>query len=375
MCCNALPVADGDGNNALDVPLESKALSKLDDFVLAFRFTANVSAFGESNCVESSSVLLREVSWKIKLCKRKNEEKEADKEEEDSKEILDVFLVSAFGNGTEKWSCEAQASFTLLQKDEKTIQKKLTARKFSNSNLSFGIENFISWDKFIEDHVEDNKAAFEIELTTNPLKRTTPMKMQQVHTRMHISLQNVSTMKETYSPEMIMQGVRWRVHILNQESFLAVFLKANDDDIDLNWVYDIEYKFKILNYTGQDREVGRKDEYSWTSSSSGFPRIMPWTEFIDKRKGIVVDDKANILVEFKVNEPRPMNGLLENPEANEKAGLGCKICFEKFGTGEIMSTECGHLFCKDCYQQSTQQNRLCPVCKQRTRSIHPLHYR
>uniref|UniRef100_T1IQJ1 RING-type domain-containing protein n=1 Tax=Strigamia maritima TaxID=126957 RepID=T1IQJ1_STRMM len=75
----------------------------------------------------------------------------------------------------------------------------------------------------------------------------------------------------------------------------------------------------------------------------------------------------------KQPEPEPARGSLNNRV------ISCPICFDtdqeiaKNGN-HLMSTTCGHIFCKNCISESIQKNRCCPTCRKRltTRQIHQI---
>lgn len=343
--------------------------SKLDCFVTLFRFTVNANALESTNCVESSNVVLRDVSWKVKLCKRPTKDIDTTK----ATNVVDIFLISALDDGSGKWSCEAQAVFTLLQKEgqnDKTIRNVLQKQQFGDANLSFGIENFVDWDKFLAEYVNDNKAFLDVEISTNPLQRIVPSKMVQLYTRLHMFVENVSKLDEIFSSEVIVQGIKWKIHIEKIADNLAVYLLASDIT-DMSWSYSGDIKIELLSYDGRPLAQRLGHDFSWATPEAGFDKFLSWSEFIDSKNKYVVNDKANFIVEFKVDEPKPSRGIIDpsepkpEPESESPTGLtlDCAICMESFGSGDIWSTKCGHLYCGTCLDQTLKHALECPLCK------------
>ena len=42
----------------------------------------------------------------------------------------------------------------------------------------------------------------------------------------------------------------------------------------------------------------------------------------------------------------------------------CTICLEKIKITEIVTTRCGHWFCKECFWRWTKENNKCPNCRE-----------
>lgn len=377
-----MSVSTGENTTAILLPEQSSSelcliaddeASMLDCFLSEFRFTVNVADL-QSDCVESSAVILRDVSWRVKLCKRQIE----------TKNVLDVFLVLAL-DAADKWSCEAQATFALHQKDnqkDKVVSKALNKHKFSDLSSSFGIEEFIDWETFMAEHVKENKATFDIEITANPSQRIVPSKMVQLYTRLHIFVENVSKLGETFSSEVTVQGIKWRVHVAKKNDKLAVNLLAAENDIDLYWGYRGDMKFELSSYDGQPLTKRIDHDFSWASPEGGFDEFLSWNDFVDSKNKYVLNDNANFLVEFKVDKPKSLIGIVDESKpaieqvSTNEITLDCAICMESFGSGRIFSTKCGHLFCRNCYTQATSYSSACPLCKETCyqRDLHPLYF-
>lgn len=56
---------------------------------------------------------------------------------------------------------------------------------------------------------------------------------------------------------------------------------------------------------------------------------------------------------------QPRRSQMENP-------ITCPICLENVRNHSPVSTNCGHIFCKNCLQQALQTVKKCPMCKKNT---------
>ena len=52
---------------------------------------------------------------------------------------------------------------------------------------------------------------------------------------------------------------------------------------------------------------------------------------------------------------------------NQKSGTECTICFTAYKNGDMMTTDCGHIFCIDCWGEwcyvQTEERLTCPTCR------------
>ncbi|KAL3266793.1 hypothetical protein HHI36_010947 [Cryptolaemus montrouzieri] len=77
---------------------------------------------------------------------------------------------------------------------------------------------------------------------------------------------------------------------------------------------------------------------------------------------------ANALLEkfagpSKSEESRISDMKAPNSDQQQK-GLGdCPICLERLSEMQVMSTKCGHLFCKGCIEKVAMSVKRCPTCR------------
>ncbi|XP_074597757.1 uncharacterized protein LOC141852596 [Brevipalpus obovatus] len=68
------------------------------------------------------------------------------------------------------------------------------------------------------------------------------------------------------------------------------------------------------------------------------------------------------------------------PEGNARI-IKCSICLEDESTiqsagGQIVSTVCGHVFCKECIVKAIKNQRMCPKCRKKLsqKQFHPIFF-
>lgn len=325
-----------------------------------------------TKCVDSSKVTLSNVSWWIKFCKRTNENKT---------DVLDLSLMSSFDDSEKslEWSCETRANLKLLQMDDQikhSIEKSVKSRQFSSANPSYTILDFIEWDDFLKNYAKDSEATFEMEIQTGPLKRVLLSDIEQTSTKMHVILKNVSKLGETFSPEVTLRGIKWRVRTKKLDDFLSVSLQASESDLEMNWMYQVNCSFTLLSFKKSVEPITYtfNSQYRHDSREFGLRQFVNWTSFVDNDLKYVHNDKAILLVEFKVEEPKSL--IESSKQVRAKPTLSCSMCLGKCSQGKTFASNCGHwIFCESCCTiEITDEEHWCWHCKKHIEYVHPIFY-
>lgn len=288
---------------------------ELNDSSRTFRFDVNSKEL-DLMVVTLPIIKLNNVDWTVKMCKKSI----GDEDDDNSKSVLSITLTSDFGgdvsNGAEadnNWICKASASFKLFHKThaiDGSVVKNLPEKTFDDENSSHRIDEFIKWNDFLKNHVQGNTAKLEIEIITRPLKRKEieSQDIKPVSAKFHIKIENVSKLKRMYSPEIVLQGVRWKVCCLNENENLGVYVCAEKSDMDEYWFYRFDLTFKLLSYNIDGHEITKnlKNHLHQQKITWGLPEFLKWSEFIDPTKGYVVSDTALLTVNLTVEDPVPM---------------------------------------------------------------------
>lgn len=336
------------------------AVSEINCFKTVNQFKFNVDNLNSAEFT-SPEVILSQVHWKIKLSKRTTGETN----------VLDVALVASLSNDETiaEWSCEARAVFKLISFDsENNVVKQITKQEFTKDCTSHQIREFIRWNELTDANnryfrEKDNEATFEVEISTNPLKCQKPMAMETTSADLHVFIKNVSKLGYSLSPEVIVRGIRWTIKTKKEAEHLAVYLWADQSDMDMNWSWEVESSCKLLSFKDNVEPIVRKatDVFRWGVPNWGFPKFIKWSEFCDANKRYVYGETAIIEFRFVVKAPKPLFEF-EKQLLNVSSPQGCVICLEKFHERKISSTKCGHMFCSECIRLSVAVHGKCPVC-------------
>lgn len=280
---------------------EGKASSKLNSFATAFRFTMETSRLTKTPIV-TPSIELNGVQWTVQF-KYKNHN-------------LDIHLIPNFDHATVD-SVEVEASYKLLQRidrEDKTFAKFLTKRLIEKQNAKpLTMEKFVNWNDFKLNFEYQQQATIEIEIITNPLKRKDlrpPHGLDVMTKKALIELENLNAMDQKVASEFELRDIKWSIYTEKKNGSLAVYLKANEKDLDkLSW--EVHATLTLLSFDNNVELIQRTftHNYGVASPMRGIEKFVSWTELFDQNKKFVLNDKANLFVDIKVDEVKQIWSL------------------------------------------------------------------
>lgn len=146
----------------------------------------------------------------------------------------------------------AQATFKLLRNNgyaEHAVVKFLAKQKFTNKKQSHGIDGFVKWSELVEHFVnKENKAFFQIHISVEPLFRLIETDMVMINIDFRSIVENIDKLESFQSSEKILQGVKWKFHVQKKGDNLALFLKADENDMQKNWFYPVKATFELQSF-------------------------------------------------------------------------------------------------------------------------------
>lgn len=244
----------------------------------------------DGKCVVLSDIVLSTVPWKISTCKNKIEGNTTDKI------VLQVSLESIFASPTTLLSFDTKGNINLKHKDDGKDPLK-TQYTFNSENPSKPIT--IAEFEDLEDYKKDDQFTFEIDMSISSLKRKSAIK--QVITKFYVKVPNVAT-NGTFSPEVVVAGIKWKTSFKKKDEGLAIYLYAVDEGMDLEASWKAEYTFKLLSWDTSIAPFGLKGEhtFNWRSLNYGFGKFITWQNLIDDKNKYVENGAARFLVELTV---------------------------------------------------------------------------
>lgn len=251
----------------------------------------------DGKCVVLSDIVLSTVPWKISTCKNKIKGGTTENGTTvDDKIVLQVSLESIFASPTTLLSFDTKGNINLKHKDDgKDPLKTQYTLNSENPSKPTTIAEF----KDLEDYKKDGQFTFEIDISISSLKRKSAIK--QVITKFYVRVPNVAT-NGTFSPEVVVAGIKWKTSIKKKDEGLAIYLYAVDEGMDLEASWKAEYTFKLLSWDTSIAPFGLKGEhtFNWRSLNYGFGKFITWQNLIDDKNKYVENGAARFLVELTV---------------------------------------------------------------------------
>lgn len=330
------------------------------------------------HCVESVTIEASNLDWSIKLCKSNDSAGWFNK----ASNNVDLYLQCAPLGRENDLRCDYEAILKLVAPDDRCnepIIKRLSKREFTNAASTAVVKGFVGWNYFMNNFVRDDYVTIQINTRTNTPNREQRVEPQnesnfyEIGSRIHFMLDDVSNLGEKSSPEITVSGIHWKIIVeKTNDAYLAVYLEGNESDFEQNTAYKVNAHFKLLTYDSTKRSKIRdfKHVYRWNSTKQGLQRFLKFSDFVDANKQYTRDNKANLLVEFTVEEQKESDGRAYSSSDR----FDCSACLREFCSDDIYSTNCGHLFCQPCFAETQLNSLVCPECGSSIRDgIHPIH--
>lgn len=298
MDCKAFP--EGSNNNQKDGTSSSSVRNALENNNI--RFTVNYKEIASNEdkvdpekCVELSENVLSTVPWKIAAYKITNTS--GDGNDQKTENFLKISLAP---NG--KWSMDVKGDIRLFHKDGKTSKNIPLDEKSISSSTPALIEIF-EWKKEndIKDYIDDKgKLTFDFTVSISSLKRIPSSQVQQITTKFYVKVPDVAS--TTYSPEVSVAGIKWKVVTKKNGDFLAIYLYAVDEDMGLNESWEVEFTANLLSFEDKLPGFSRtlKTNFSWEIPAYGFNKFLKWDELNNTEKQYFKDGAVLFQVELKV---------------------------------------------------------------------------
>lgn len=221
----------------------------------------------------------------------------------------DIHLIPNFDSMTPD-SVEVEASYKLLQRidrKDKTFAKFLSKRSIEKNNAKAVImEKFVNWNDFKLNFEYEQKATIEIEIITNPLNRKDlkpPHGLDVMSKKSLVELENLNELDQKIASEFDLRGIKWTIFTEKKNGSLGVHLKAHENDLEkLSW--KVHATFTLLSYNNNAESIKYTfaHNYNLASSMCGIEKFVSWSELFDANKKFVLNGKANLLVEIRVDK-------------------------------------------------------------------------
>lgn len=280
------------------------------DLAGIFQFDINLNEPFGADCYDSPTILLNNLNWTLKLCTRGEHVK------------LELSAVPNFNSS--HWKCEADIKIKLHSHSAVVThnRKNWVDLKFSNE------QHLNSYDRYMTrnslDHfVKDNKITFEVELSTTSVDTRPPKPIPEIFrtdAKIYLKLKNYTTFQKIVSPEINVQGVKWRVCVEKKfKRELHATLLADPNDFNVNSLYKVSGTFKLLSFNNIKANFEQSFVQDFGRCTTPSIKVLSLDELIwSVNEFYVKDNCANIVAEFKVQKTKQPLGVQSeiNPNFN-----------------------------------------------------------
>lgn len=276
--------------------------SKLHVFESVVRFNLHESDFGTSKsdeCILSPVFEVHYIGWKIQACKSHNNIADMGDNE------LTVKLISVFNGKTEAWSCEAEAKFKLLAKEGFNAEEtRMAYFNFHSRNIKSIEKPLVTWDKLKTKHMIDGIAMIDVTVKVKPPNRLT--EIQHTSTKFQMRILELTNLNEVYSEEALVRGIRWKVSASKRNEFLDVFVMANEDDMDLDYSWNVTTIFSLISMDAEKTKTKKFSnvQFDWTNTNWGFVEFIKWADLTNESNQFVKGNAALLQIELNVDKPK-----------------------------------------------------------------------
>lgn len=140
-------------------------------------------------------------------------------------------------------------------------------------------------------------------------------------------MKNVTELTQVYSPEVVLQGVRWKIKTEKASSgssyndwkkYLSVSSIANELDLYEDWSWNTTFALKVLSFKENTRTEWNNftQNFHWARLNWSLSNVMSWSALIDPDYNYVGNNSTVFLIELTVDAPKPMWRIDQNSTEN-----------------------------------------------------------
>lgn len=133
-----------------------------------------------------------------------------------------------------------------------------------------------------------------------------------------LKIPNIDKLENFCSPEIVLQGVPWRVLVGKElqnelhgtKQWLAIYLHCIKDDPSLDWSYAAVSSFKLKSFNSDQRSVEcHVQPFIFDRMELGFGTgsFIEWNDLFNAKKGFVNDNTIKMDVTIEVDDPSDAN--------------------------------------------------------------------
>lgn len=371
--------------------------------------------------LSSRSVMVQNLPWSIEIKHRDHTGKMG------GENTLAVYLHCLEPG---HFSCAATATIHLVSfnANQSQLTNVIGPWVFNNHERTWSRALFIRWTELFNrqaGYVKSDRIIMRVQIAAqkyNPPKAE--LMYQQIFNifQIHFRIENIRDVMAANSNQFTFSGLTWKAVVrkkpTNDGSHLGIMLYCipSVEDSLYYWQRTISAEFRLISeHAERTIQIARTGKYTNSIRFHGISKFISWDDLMNpqnqyiQNKGISftvnirVDSSngqgnssscsnshyGNRRIELTIRAKQFANGernenIDNNDNENGNAGINdsitskkmlCSICLENMIGREVLSTICGHVYCKSCLLTSMVFQKRCPNCQTRLtiQEVHPLY--
>lgn len=352
-------------------------------------FRLTIKKIDELKSIRSSPVIVQDLPWQIELYRR-------EAKDENSIDTLSIYL-HCLSNNKLQWFCGAMATVRLqsFKNNRPSLLNAIQPWVFCADELVWSCKGFIRWADLFDannGYVKNNQIVIDVKISARKFPHINDRSLQystnaRNSAKLSFQIAHVSDLMAAATSAFDFSGLQWKIVVRRKQfvdgdswsqAYLSVDLYCATNQSS-KWKRKIFTKFTLKSE--HDAHVQSFDEakkYGNSCRNRGISKFLLWSTLMARRNGYVVNDSITMDVEIRDhsedaddNNNNGASGSRQLPRIE----MSCSICLEDMIGRELLSTTCGHIFCKSCILDSIALRSRCPNCQARLvkKDLHPIY--
>lgn len=353
---------------------DEEEIAKASEDIEEVKFRFTVDNIKNLKQFISKTVYVRGQPWFFKVIKNKTSDK------------LGVYWNMKNKIKLDQWAIIASASIKLLSKSEETYLQKHLEVVFCPKRLCRGFLKFIKWETMMDpknEYINDDKCCFEVKIRAGQLQDLSAnngmvfKSVQQccdgsTDASFYLSVEKSSDFVGVCSPTFVLGNMPWRISVIKfkdriepeKKCYLRILLQNLFESTTDDWSCIASFTCKLISFNDDTQSaVSNIENEDFYNSSAKASTLVPWSKLTCAGSQFIKDEKFCIEIKLKIDEIN-INGPLSHAKPCCFHKFECAICFESMMNRPIACTKCGHMFCKQCIEESLKKNGVCATCNQ-----------
>lgn len=375
----------------------------------------------------SDQVILQNIPWQIEVTRHKAQLSD----NTIPSDTLAIHLHASYPGIRQVWACAAMVNIELLRFDgHAPLTNVIGPWVFGGHEMTWSRNKLLFWTDLFDrnaGYVINNQLRMHFKVSTKLLTEPSiRLHYQEIFNvfQIYFPIENVHNLMATASDSFIFANLLWKIIVRKNQfnatahGFLGVILYCEpfEDDI-FHWTRNISAEFCLHSNHTNDPYIRKFDgtkRFTQKARCHGITNFISWYDLMDPQNDYIQNNGISFTVNLRmasrtgagINEAisgrcqkiklnsmingvnaadvndnddnnRNPNDMTTSIVAGEPSTmkLECSICLGNMVGREILSTTCGHLYCKQCILTSVKFQPRCPNCRTAldAKNLHPIH--